>query len=238
MKRPAALDALLAIKALALAPTLTGTERVIGCCLIEHFNRRTGQCDPSIQRLANLTGLGERTVQRSVDALSRSGLFVLVRNGGRLNRNRYEPVWSRFVELNKDWQARFSEAARVRRTGLARLGRQSCPSPSVGDVTQTGSYIRQEETGLAPLIADGLGPPSAQVLRSVRERAWNMALQDALISNASLYATVVAAITPDMQEAATDAEMQSEGAGLRFILEHLNLTLPLQDDDGASGAEP
>jgi len=73
---PHSLDILLAFKALALADDLKGNERRVGCVLIDHFNRRTRQCDPSLETLAVLAGISRRTAIRSVNALVNRGYFI------------------------------------------------------------------------------------------------------------------------------------------------------------------
>jgi hypothetical protein len=65
------LDTLLAVKALAVAPDLKATDRRVGAALIEHFNRKTGQCDlancsfcSTIRWPSNRASAGESAVIR------------------------------------------------------------------------------------------------------------------------------------------------------------------------------
>lgn len=97
---------LLACKAIALAPELSSSARQVGCAIIDHFNRQTGQCDPSISRLAHLLGLGRRTILRAVEELDRHQIIRKVRHGGGSHRNRYEPDWPRLEELEGRWRKR------------------------------------------------------------------------------------------------------------------------------------
>src|SRR5690242_5029263 len=100
------LDTLLALKALCLAPGLNSNQRRVGAALIEHFNRKTGQCDPGHGRLAYLLSIDKRTAIRCTQALVASGLFEKVRHGGRSSRNLYVPCWSRLSEICADWDDR------------------------------------------------------------------------------------------------------------------------------------
>ena len=79
------LDTLLALKAIHLASGLNANERRVAAALLEHFNRRTGQCDPSLERIAELLGISTRTVIRSTHRLDRAGLFKKTRHGGHFN---------------------------------------------------------------------------------------------------------------------------------------------------------
>jgi hypothetical protein len=93
-----------------LMPGLRQSDRRLAVALIEHFNRKTGRCDPGIDRLANLLGYCERTVIRATQKPEKAGLFRKVRHGGYSNRNKYEPNWSRFAELETAWRAKLKAA--------------------------------------------------------------------------------------------------------------------------------
>ena len=66
---PQRLDILIAFKSISLAPDLSVTEKRVASALIDHFNRQTTQCDPSLDTLAILLGIHRRTVIRSVNRL-------------------------------------------------------------------------------------------------------------------------------------------------------------------------
>jgi hypothetical protein len=100
------LETLLAHKVINLATELSGPEKRVAGVLIDHFNRRTGQCDPSLNALADLIGMSRRTVMRAVARLVRLNFFRKARHGGKFHRNSYEPVWSTFREAEGRWNAR------------------------------------------------------------------------------------------------------------------------------------
>jgi hypothetical protein len=99
------LDTLLAIKAIGLEEGLKPSDRRVGVLLLEHYNRRTGRCDPSMQRMGSLLGLSVRTIIRSTQRLEKAGLFRKTRHGGNFNNNFYEPMWARFADLHAAWQS-------------------------------------------------------------------------------------------------------------------------------------
>src|SRR5690242_4740758 len=88
--RTSALRTLIAFKVLALADDMSAVERQVGATLIDSFNRKTGQCDPSLDRVAILLGVHRRSVIRATSKLEARGLIRKIRHGGNSNRNKYE----------------------------------------------------------------------------------------------------------------------------------------------------
>jgi hypothetical protein len=72
-----AIDTLLAIKVIGLVPGLSTTDRRVASLLLEHYTRRTGQCDPGLERIARLLGVSTRTVIRSNHKLERASRNLL-----------------------------------------------------------------------------------------------------------------------------------------------------------------
>ena len=99
-------DILFAHKALNVLGGLTeATKRVAGA-IIDHFNKRTGQCDPSIGRLATMLGIDRATVIRATEKLHELGYVEKVSHGGKAHRAAYLPNWDRFRAIVEDWDAR------------------------------------------------------------------------------------------------------------------------------------
>src|SRR5690349_11148381 len=122
-----AVQTLIAHKVLALSDDLASAERRVGAALLDHYNRRTGQCDPSLATLAKLLGLSRRTVIRANGALTRKRYFTKVRHGGKFHRNQYAPNWPHFAAKEQAWK----EARRAARhsrdvENLSLLQGQSC----------------------------------------------------------------------------------------------------------------
>lgn len=129
----------IAFKVIALADDMTTAERQVGATLLDSFNRKTGQCDPSLDRLARLLNVHRRTVSRVISKLEAKGLFRKIRHGGYSHRNQYEPIWTKFVDLETKWRSRFAAAARHRRTEMSRLPGQDGPAAVGKNATQTCS---------------------------------------------------------------------------------------------------
>jgi hypothetical protein len=135
------LDTLVALKILSLSDNLSGTDKRVGAVLIEHFNRKTGQCDPSLETIAGLIGVDRRTVVRSVNRLVKSGLFRKIRHGGKFHRNSYEPMWIVFHQRDNTWRERRG----ARRAKFVSPNLSLCqgrPRHSAGDEDATQTYLK------------------------------------------------------------------------------------------------
>jgi predicted transcriptional regulator len=227
------IDTLLALKAISLASRLKENDRRVAAALIEHFNRRTGQCDPGLKRIANLLGISTRTVIRSIHRLEAAGLFQKVRHGGHLNRNRYEPIWSRLREIEAEWCARFARSAQSRVTEMSPAGCQPChiDSDSSGVQTcrsnlmnETCSKGQKDEVGRVSSLLSSTtvgGTRSAEAARTEAERRWTEALHKQFAHLPVTYAEIIDCIDTPMREAANDAEIRWPGSGLLHILRQL-----------------
>lgn len=225
MRQPVqALDTLLAMKVLALHEGLRNSDRVVACILIEHFNRRTGRLDLSIERVAKLAELHTRTVIRAIERLVRLRLFRKVRHGGYSNRNRYEPNWQLFAELHGRWNKRFG---RKSRTPESHGDGPQCHLSGDISATQTDSSNRLRQTfekgsrrkeKECPGFASR-SQGSAQASRTVAQRRWDKDLLDHFKGQAKEYSRVVEAIDQTLSDAATDAEQKRRGAGIELILQ-------------------
>lgn len=69
--------------------SLGPTERLVMLALADHADEDTGRCYPSIARICQRTGLGERTVQGAIRKLRASGHLTIIPGGGRGNANLY-----------------------------------------------------------------------------------------------------------------------------------------------------
>lgn len=103
---PQRLDITLAFKAISLSEVLSGTEKQVAAAIIDSFNFRTQQCDPSFDRIAHLVGRSRRTVIRAVQRIEKIGLLSKARHGGHFHRNAYQPNWACFRSIEARWKAR------------------------------------------------------------------------------------------------------------------------------------
>lgn len=136
-------DILFAHKALNLMPGLTDAARRVAGAIIDHFNRRTGQCDPGIERLADLTGLSRATVIRATEKLDALGLIAKDSHGGHAHRAAYLPTWEVFRGGVEAWDekmrgGRVKASAKVSQDGMRGAG---------ADETKVASVRRSRSQG-------------------------------------------------------------------------------------------
>ena len=228
------LDSLLAIKVISLVSDLRPSDRRVATLIIEHYRRRDDRCDPGIERLSSLLGLSRRTVFRSLKRLEAAGLIKRIRHGGYSHRNRYVPNWARLAELSTAWNERLHLAAKSRAANLSPSERHSSPGERDSTVTQTYKANLHNQT-----YRDSRGSKDKQAATSFRqgnvpvssrdaavaaaERCWTDALQRHFGSMPITYGEIIEAIDPQMQAAATQAEMKRRGAGFYYIVRQLKL---------------
>lgn len=245
-KRP--LDTLLGFKALSLVGGLNENDRRVGATLLEHFNRKTGRCDPSLGRIARLLDIDTRTVIRSVRHLEDAGLLRKHRHGGNLNRNQYEPNWLKLSELEAAWNARFRGFSAP--TGRSPSQGQDCHLGGDSPVTQTysnknlpnetcsrGHPSRSNRPNGSLKAVRSSSPPtpsSSTAVRSAGERRWNEQLLREFVSLPVTYGEIVEAIDAEMREAATDAEIARPGAGYAYIVRRLGIERQSSNRGGAA----
>jgi Helix-turn-helix domain len=233
------LETLLAIKALCLKPGLTSNERRVGATLIEHYNRKTGRCDPGLERLATLLDIDKRTVMRAVSGLERHGLFRKIRHGGQFGRNFYVPLWPQLQTTYVLWDELLKRKRPVGAPDLPPGPRQDCHPATDRVVGQTCESNLQKRTyiGLPNEQFDGRKTHhndkafgsyvkrSREVAETEAERRWTSALH-ARFAPTVTYGQVLELITPQIQTAATEVEVQKRGAGITYVLNQLGLSSP------------
>jgi DNA-binding MarR family transcriptional regulator len=141
------LDTVIAHKAINLSSELSGSEKRVAGAIVDHFNRKTGRCDPSLDRIAGLLGISRRTVIRAVKRMQNAGLFRKDRHGGLSHRNSYQPIWPRFREIEAKWNERFrTKRKRSAETKVSPFQRQSCHLAGDSAGTQTCLTNQSNET--------------------------------------------------------------------------------------------
>lgn len=131
-------DIAIAQKAIGLARGLSGADKAVAAAIIDHFNQKTGQCDPSNERLAALLDIDQKTVRRATAALSAEhAMFIKKSHGGKSCRASYTPVWATFRAIVDDWSRRMksgeddegSDENRAEMSGSERVRTgQNCPA--------------------------------------------------------------------------------------------------------------
>jgi hypothetical protein len=208
--------------------------------LLEHFNRKTGRCDPSLGRIAGLLGINTRTVIRSVGRLEVAGLVRKHRHGGHLNRNSYEPLWPKLRELEAAWDARFKGGSSARSSVSPGHGQpchldgdiavtQTYPIKNLPNETCAGSQPRKENSRIPghayahEAKRRNTTTSSTDAARAEAERRWSGALLKRFGHLPTTYGEIIAAITREIQLGTTNAELQQRGAGFAYIVRRLRL---------------
>jgi hypothetical protein len=243
-------DILLAFKVIALSDKLNGTDKQTAAFIVDSYNRKTGRCDPSVETQAFYSAKSRRTMFRSIDRLVELKFLRKVRHGGHNHCNSYEPNWEYYRELERIYrQRRLERSKRFARQELSPSGCQVCHSSAdkVGTQTSSTNNIQSTYRGRVsnqersrwyergpgnenalplsrsrqpPVVGRVNLPSSQEAARIAAERRWNDDLLDRYRATPA-YATVLAAIDIEIQNAATDAELKRRGAGLVWILEEL-----------------
>jgi len=138
---------LIAFKAIALDRTLSAMEKSVAVAILDSFNRKTAQCDPSFDRIAHLLGISRRSVIRAVKTLVARRFLLRDRHGGNSHRNSYMPNWARLEEIEAAWSAR-KHTKHWGNSGanLSPSRRQRCHLAGDAAVTQTFISNLSKET--------------------------------------------------------------------------------------------
>lgn len=241
----------IAYKAINLVDNISRSASRVAGGLIDHYNRKDGQCDPGVDRQATMHGMNRTTVMRATAELVAAGLFSKISHGGKSHRTKYEPQWNYFAEIVADWDRRMMTGAPPGKVAELRRSRlQDCDVNGRSSATQThlrnplketledvegraltatvvppgnaARHGKQDTEGhrqshfLLP-IKGSRSPARSQSAKEVAYRHWSSDLREHC-GNWKHYAALDDAITDDMADAATDAEMRRKGGGLASIL--------------------
>ena len=235
------LDTLLAIKTILLAPGFSPSERRAFGALVEHLSRETGQCDPSVPRLAGLLDLSERQVERAVEGLAGKGVIRFFRHGGRSNRNQHEITWERVAELHRQWQLRFNASADARATKMSSTRRHSRRDKGDTNVNQTYLKNLQNRTYSQPGRKEKQVPstPSQDAARSQAERRIDEELRR-ILHPVAVYTAAYTSIGDAVWGEAIDSEVRCRGTGAAVLVRHLKAraTLTAENSAGTSSTGP
>ncbi|MGO6903008.1 helix-turn-helix domain-containing protein [Rhizobium ruizarguesonis] len=232
-----AYNVLFAYKALAVAPDLSANDRRVAGAIIDHFNKKTGQCDPSVGRLSWLLEIDEKSVRRATSRLCERGLFEKASHGGKSHRASYLPCWTEFHKIVDNWELSMRSPRRTDNDGDNRaevsssLG-QECPVEPDKNARQTLVINSSNEPFLA---TDGARRNVAasrpkcrplpryqashsQAADAAAQRRW---YEDLHALGPEREADAIERLTQETINAATAAERHQRGAGIRAIHEAL-----------------
>lgn len=70
----------------AWSQSTTPSQKLVLLALADHHNTKTGQCNPSINRIAGRTCLARRSIERAIGGLEQAGLLVTHKQQGKTSR--------------------------------------------------------------------------------------------------------------------------------------------------------
>ncbi|TBN16951.1 helix-turn-helix domain-containing protein [Agrobacterium cavarae] len=170
-------DILFAHKALTLMAGLTDATKRVAGAIIDHFNKRTGQCDPGIDRLSTLLGINRATVIRATETLNELGLIQKNSHGGKSHRASYLPNWAAFQAAVSEWDARMksgkapsNDTSNV--AGLRRSRSQGCDVKGRTLATQTLRRNPSNKPIEPEQVETPVPKPSQQQARQASNGLW------------------------------------------------------------------
>jgi biotin operon repressor len=249
--KPEKLDMLLAFKAIALTDALSGAEKRVAGAILDSFNQKTAQCDPSLNRIAHQLRMSRRTVIRAIISIEREGFMGKRRHGGYSHRNSYAPNWLLYRRIEAEWATRkktshwkpvMSDTSPCQSLGCHTAGdaagTQTClinqsNKPVMHGANFDGgrgdenSKLSEQAKHQEAVVVEGGDRLPRRAVRphdaavTAAERRWNAALYSAFAKSPEVCAKIIGAIDSAMQNAATHAELRKRGTGFRYILERL-----------------
>jgi hypothetical protein len=212
----------IATKAIAQA-AISGAAKTIASHLMEHFNLRTGRCDPGQTRLAQKAGIDVRSVRRVIDDhLVASGLFVVVRHGGHGHRNAYLPCWPELIRLaalgeNGSGQKSPAEQDENVRQNLLRKPDSDSMVGRASRGKRSAAPDRRQMTMVMP-ITGGRGKAEEAVRAKLNRQMQAHFTAVHIPDDRPAFVRDMTASTSANWEAAIAAEMAKAGGGLPLLL--------------------
>jgi hypothetical protein len=191
------------------------------------MNRRTGRCDPSVERIAADTGRDRRSVFRALKAAVEAGYLQRRRHAGRRHTNAYSVDWARVVAAG-ECQRSAAEAERERDAVAVEVaGDVKAAAPAIAEARQRPTLARlvspTRETQKVALRAS----------EAVAEGAAQKRLYADLRSRGCFEGYLALAMdAPDVEARAILAERSKRGSGLAAALDALGGLVRSRGADG------
>lgn len=141
-------DLLFAHIAINISSGLSANTRRVAGAILWHFNRKTGQCNPSVERLAQKLEINRATVLRATAELCSEevGMFTKISHGGKFHTASYTPQWPKFRSIVRQFNDDFgseikakieAEKASINVAELRPQQSQTCDLNGRNSATQT-----------------------------------------------------------------------------------------------------
>jgi hypothetical protein len=147
----APLQVLLAKGTIGLMSDLTSAEKRVAIAIIDHFNRRTGRCDPSLERLAAILDINVKTVKEAVKKLDELQIILKKSFAGKYHCNAYQPNWHLLQTMDEDWR-------KVMRDGASERSAAEGEVNAEGKRSKTGSNEAHEIVVKTPRTTSPIDP--------------------------------------------------------------------------------
>jgi len=220
----------------------------VGIFLLNAFNTKTGRCDWSISRIARELDITERTVHRAINKLKACGWLDWKRHGGNHLTNAYSFNWVALAAAAEVQCESEGETKRVHTPdssvtppltnlsetpdnsvtqNLKQTFKETLNQPTnQKEARQKQEGRRKTEGTRRPVQRPMLHllkfdtPDTKDVWKHKACEGWRADFTEHF-QDTENYGTALEALTPELQDAATAAEMKRAGAGLDFILVQL-----------------
>lgn len=140
-------------------PELPASAKSAAYFLLNHFNTGTGQCNPSLDGLAEQMGVSRRTVVTALDQLG--GYFERVKGGGRQVRTSYMPKWKTVKGGSQKDTETVNAASQNEDTETVKSGARNCEVQRTKTVKPAShEYGNRNREGIREESAPAISPPS------------------------------------------------------------------------------
>jgi len=226
-------DIAVAVEGINRIPDLSPLARRLALELISRTDRKRGVCFPSEGRLALSLGCDERSIRRAKVELRERGLLTW-ENRGQHKTQLYRVAWMSIKALAQAIKRKIRQAseplvaaaaeakAQVRERVQAVIG-TSAPTHRAGRTFSSGypSQLKIIEKGFGREGGGGILKPSQiapeQAHKNAEKRFW---AELGKLPQATFIA-LTAALSPEQQEQAVEAEKRKFGSGVPYVLKAL-----------------
>lgn len=191
---------------------------------MEHYNRKTEQCDPSVERLATMLGIGTASVQRATNELCSEahGMFKREHHGGRNRRSSYKPCWPKYAAIVADWEARMV-SGEAPATVSKVIGSQY--QNRYLDTIRSDTLTQRRNPDKEPLRrVTGKNRSSGSGRSGIAHEAATRRLQRQIADLEKPVKQAAWELDQEVWETAIAAEIRRRGSGLRMLLDAIALS--------------
>ena len=163
--------------------------------ILDHFNPKIGYSYPSLNRLADVTGLSQRNAQRSIKKLVDASYIEIIQHGNRHNMaNRYQPNFNLVdkVETSMSLKGRDTNVSTLetpvsqsRDAHVARYGHGCPPNPSTNPSINEGEEDGEVATLVHPLRGSPLASKSKAKPESEYAEFWDVYVKRENVTDAN-----------------------------------------------------